>query len=358
MPPDALADQVRRNCDISDARFAGHYSICGLALRLRDLYKWERGLAPWVEDDADKVLAWIGAREQLWEELQDQDFLPLTIGGTSFDPFDTVGINARLISRGLFYGAGYAQSLKPSFVLGPVETRLAHNGLDVIHLGHELARDLLTLPAFSQDDTVVLRKASARLFVWDQIAYITPSRKPYLAYALQRAGLSAADPARLRAHFPSLMERLYDLFVRHEIGERLDVAFASDRWRAMIAAFPHTPIELLVRAVKDLLADTGPHGPLPGLIAQRETVALGFYMVFHDGLGRQLFPSMRAAFERFTHTGSWTDLAAAVGHIHQEASDHASRLLTLFDQGREQGDLESAAEKIQRTFLAPLQAHP
>jgi hypothetical protein len=39
--------QVLRNCDISDADHAGFYSICGLALRLRDLYKWENQLPPW-----------------------------------------------------------------------------------------------------------------------------------------------------------------------------------------------------------------------------------------------------------------------------------------------------------------------
>ena len=41
-----IADQIARNCAVSDARYAGCYSVCGLALRLRDLYKWEKGLAP------------------------------------------------------------------------------------------------------------------------------------------------------------------------------------------------------------------------------------------------------------------------------------------------------------------------
>ena len=40
-----MTEQVLRNCHISYARHAGLYSICGLALRLRDLYKWEMGLA-------------------------------------------------------------------------------------------------------------------------------------------------------------------------------------------------------------------------------------------------------------------------------------------------------------------------
>ena len=46
-----LANQVLHNCYISDSRFAGNYSICGLAMRLRDLYKWENGFEPWLEKD-------------------------------------------------------------------------------------------------------------------------------------------------------------------------------------------------------------------------------------------------------------------------------------------------------------------
>ena len=51
-----IVSQVLENCNISDSQHAGVYSICGLALRLRDLYKWEKGLEPWVEDDSVEIL--------------------------------------------------------------------------------------------------------------------------------------------------------------------------------------------------------------------------------------------------------------------------------------------------------------
>ena len=90
----ALIEQVRYNCSLSDARFAGHYSICGLALRLRDLFKWEQRMAPWEERDAAEVLHWIDRKEQLWERIQGEDFVPLDIDGTVYDPFDSAAINA------------------------------------------------------------------------------------------------------------------------------------------------------------------------------------------------------------------------------------------------------------------------
>ena len=351
---DTLIEQVRYNCDISDARFAGHYSICGLALRLRDLFKWEHRLAPWEERDAADVLEWIGRKEQRWERLQNEDFVPIAIDGANYEPFDTIGINTCLAPRGLYYGAGYAQSLKPSFVLGQVDDCTHHAGLSVMQLGDELARDLLTLPALSQGANIVLRKEAARLFVWDQIFYITPSRRPFLTYALQHAGIQDVGPASLQIHFGPLLEGLYDIFIRHEIGERNDTFFDADAWRAMIAAFSHTPIELLVRAVKDALADTGPDGPLRPIIAKRQAVALGFYLVFHDGLGKQLFPEMRAAFEAFEPTGQWGVMDAAVRAIHHKAGSYAARLLDLYAQGRSRGDLAWAGERIRREFLAPV----
>ena len=58
-----IKNQVQRNCDISDSKHAGLFSVCGLALRLRDLYKWDNGLAPWVE----KGLFW--GRSLFWGRI-------------------------------------------------------------------------------------------------------------------------------------------------------------------------------------------------------------------------------------------------------------------------------------------------
>jgi len=43
----SLACQIKHNCNISDARYWGMYSLCGLLLRLRELYKVEKGIRPW-----------------------------------------------------------------------------------------------------------------------------------------------------------------------------------------------------------------------------------------------------------------------------------------------------------------------
>ena len=118
---DAITSQVLENCSISDSRHAGLYSICGLALRLRDLYKWEKGLDPWVEKDSAEILEWIGNKEEEWETLVDKEFKDITIFDRRYDPFETQTINTVLEPYGLLYGAGYVRSLKPTFFLAVVE---------------------------------------------------------------------------------------------------------------------------------------------------------------------------------------------------------------------------------------------
>jgi hypothetical protein len=110
-----ISRQILKNCDISDANNAGMYSICGLALRLRDLYKWEQCLPPWEERDSGEVLEWIETRKNRWNQCVDDEFQPISLNGQTFDPFDTAGINAVLAPHSSFYGAGYARSLKPTF---------------------------------------------------------------------------------------------------------------------------------------------------------------------------------------------------------------------------------------------------
>ena len=55
-PDPLLLTQIQHNCDVSDARDHGIYSMCSLVLKLRNLYKWERGLEPWSEPDSADLL--------------------------------------------------------------------------------------------------------------------------------------------------------------------------------------------------------------------------------------------------------------------------------------------------------------
>ena len=64
MDEDLIRD-VKLNCDISDAKYWGYFSVCGLLMRYRDLFRSEMGLKPWSEISRTEIAAWLrehGAR--------------------------------------------------------------------------------------------------------------------------------------------------------------------------------------------------------------------------------------------------------------------------------------------------------
>ena len=330
---DDITRQILHNCDISDAYHAGMYSICGLALRLRDLFKWEKRLPPWEEKDSSEVLEWIETKEIKWEQYKENDYVKLTINGKKFDPFDTVGINKVMEPHKLFYGAGYAHGLKPSFFLATIEEKTNINGTTIYTLDRELARDLLTIPALTQNSCVLLRQESAKLFLWDKIVYIKKSGRPALKFALEECGLKEQHPKILKRSLTKILAAQKEAFIYHEIGELNDTNFDRRLWREIIAAFPHSPVEFLARAVKDLLADTNEYGTLQYIIKERKTASMAFYAAFLDGLAKEFFPELPACFQRFTQARDWDIINQAVSCGYNTATKHAELITDLYRKG-------------------------
>jgi len=347
-----LIEQIRHNCSISDCRYAGTYSVCGLALRLRDLYKWEKGLEPWVEEDSSVVLEWIGEKEEEWDKLEGQEFAEITVAGKTFDPFDVEGLNAVVVPQGLFYGAGYVQGLKPSFLLAElVETREVE-GFSVSVLGRELARDLLTVPALSQGNSILVRKESAKVFLWNLIFFLKKSSRDALRFALDAYGVSDHYPKALKENFARVCEDEVETYIYHELGELKDTNFDREAWRNIVAAFPHSVVEFFVRAVKDLLADTNEHGKLSYIIRERKAASLALYTAFLDGLRKVLFPELTEAFRDFQTTHQWKPVEEARSSGYHAARAHAEAITEIYRRGKE--DMAWVEKEIEKTVLEPL----
>jgi hypothetical protein len=349
-----LIDQIRYNCSISDCRYAGTYSVCGLALRLRDLYKWERGLEPWVEEDSSVILEWIGKKEDEWDKLEEREFAGISVDGTTYDPFDVEGLNAILAPHGLFYGAGYVQGLKPSFLLADlVETRQVE-GFPVYVLGREHARDLLTVPALSRDSSILMRKESARIFLWNLIFFLKKSSREALRLALETYGVPDNHPKALKENFARICEDEVEAYIYHEVGELKDTDFDREVWRSLIAAFPHTIIEFFVRALKDMLADTNDYGKLRYIIQQRKAASLALHAAFLDGLRRMLFPELVEAFREFKETRNWELVERARLGGYGAARERAELITEIYRTGKQKEDMAWAGREIEKTVLGPL----
>lgn len=349
-----VAEQVLQNCDIADSQHAGLFSICGLAMRLRDLYKWEKGLDPWIEKDSNEILEWIEAKEQTWEALTDTKFNQIEVLGNKYDPLAIEEINAVLEPYGFFYGGGFARSLKPTFFLAPIKEKKEINGYSVHILGRELARDLLTLPALTQDNGVLVRQEAARLFFWDQIFYIKKSGQAALKFALKNYGLKNQNPEEIHRNLERIIAAETDTYIYHELGELQDTVFDRDLWRDLIAAFPHTVIELLARTVKDLLADTNEYGTLRHIIKERKTSSLAFYVAFIEGLTKEMFPEIVEAFRDFMNTRDWGVIEQAVADGYSTAEYYANEIGSIFLKGRQRDDNKWIENEMAVRLLRPL----
>jgi len=345
-----VTDQVLGNCNIADAQHAGLYSICSLALRLRDLYKWENRLDPWIENDPSEVLKWIGDKEETWETLADKDFEDITLLGYRFDPFDVKGINAILEPHGYIYGGGYARRLKPSFFLAAIEGKKEINGITIFVLGEELARDLLTIPALSQDKYIYVRKESARLYLWDQIFYVKNSGRYALKFGLENYGIKEQSLGNLQRNLSRIADNETETYIYHELGEMQDTVFERRTWQEIIATFPHTPIELLTRTVKDLLADTSEYGTLTYIIEERKTSSLAFYVAFLESFTKTLFPQIIEAFKDFTQTRDWevVEQAKVVGY--HAAKSRAEVIIDVYRTGKQKNDMKWVENEIAKQF--------
>ena len=350
----ALKKIIQSNCDISDAQGSGIFSICGMALRLRDLNKWEKGFKPWEENDPGKLIDWIDRKEQKWETIEGQAFAPLTLLDQLYDPFDTVEINSILEPYGLFYGAGYAHSLKPTFFLAHIEETYKLAGIKIVALEKELIRDLLTIPALNQDNTIIIRRDAARIFLWDQMIYLKKSGQRYLHFALTQCGLPDTGIESRKNHFESILSVQEQTYIYHEIGEITETDLDHQTFRELVSLFPNSTVELITRTVKDLLADTGPHGPLQYIISTKNTAGLAFYVAFQDGLFKPMFPQLRAVFEKFASDRDWEGIEHTRQKGYAMARQYALDIVDIYNSASDKKSMDQVADQINNTLVQPL----
>jgi hypothetical protein len=358
MTDGSLLKSIKHNCDISDARDNGIYSICTLVLKLRNLYKWEHGLEPWEEHDSPVLLDWIAAKEEYWQAINAEPFSPIPINGEGIDPFLLPVINRHLSVNNYFYGAGYGRSMKAVFFMAEILEERQVGGCPTLILGKEKARELSSPFAMLQDGIIFIRKDPMRFFFWDQIQEINPSCRIAMqqalgAYDLMKDGCSL-DREKLISIFDHVVDEELEIFIYHEVGESQENLLDSSKLKEIIAAYPATALELLARAVKDILADTHPMGLLSHIVGMEKKSSLGFYISFLDGIRKLLCPGLNEASKKFWDNGDWSLLQYAIMECRQKNEAIAYKLLDM-NQRLDKGE---SPEKVRiwagKNVLAPL----
>jgi hypothetical protein len=359
MPPlkfHPLIRQVRENCRIASAGQAGQYSLCGLVLRLRALYKWEHGLPPWREPDPQVVLSWVEGRERQWEDVEGHNWQPLAWNGASFDPFQVAELNEFLIPQGLAYGAGLARGLAPTFFLGELAEMRRLEELTILVLDRDLARDLDGTPALCQGNLIYARKQALAFYLWDRFSDPTQQTNRFLKIALDAYGLSLGnllqDPENFRDQLDALLDAELEAVIRHEIGEALEPSLKT-AFHFFLEHFPQTRAELWIRGLKDVLAEVNEWGRLAYFIREQAWPCLAMMLALRPGLYSILLPELEPAFRQLHATGDWEVLEEtridALGRFRQIASD-LNDILTPHHLNPS----PEALEAIQERFIIPL----
>lgn len=300
-------ENIKYNCDVSDAKYWGYFSICGLLMRYRDLFRSERGLAPWDALQRDEIGDWIHRKESRWPELETADFRDLTVDGKTYDPFDVLGINAALRSRNLLYGAGYGMYLKPTFFLAELEDSTETGGQLVYTAGREYVRDLLTTAGMRQERCIFIRHDPLLVLLWDKYQESRARPESALAEAFSLYGLKGDFfPGNgFRAAFHTMAAQYTEVLLRHELAEAFEDV---PEWKNILMAAGERSVEHFIRSVKDLIADTSPQGPLKRIIEIRDSAGLTLFAAFLDGYRRVLFPELREACRRLLRDSDWETL--------------------------------------------------
>ena len=332
----ALVQAVQTNCHIADARHATELSLCTYLLQMREFYRWEQGAAPLAPLPRDAVGSWLAAREALWADLEERDFVPVPVAGGDFDPFDTTAIAAQLLPHGLAYSAGEVAPGRASFFVAELERVERRGEVDLWICGAELARAVAAPPAALQGATILLRRQSLRRWWCER----------YEAWTLKRQ--AGAFKAALAAHgfdegaAAAELHRIADLdaetLVLHELGEFEAGRRLDPDWQAMRAALASRRADVFVRAARDHCADC--LVTLPALLARGDGAALHAWFANLEGVRELLFPRLWPAY------AAWCDgdAGVALGTVVAQGAAHwpqvCARVLALH---RERGAEAPAA---------------
>lgn len=289
-----LQATVQKNCHISDALHAGNYTLCIYLMKMREFYRWENRFPFGTALPKEQVGNWLRQRESLWDEMENQRFEPLTIHHNQFDPYDNANINALLNEQELVYSGGIGYQAKAHFFLARLEHKEVVDDYQILISGEEYARDLSAPPAMSNDKTIYIRRESLKRFLWEKSEEAGWHKgESALGLALQAYGFTGGSVEALEAMTEAELQTVLD----HEIGEIKAGKLLGPQWEELLVSLPLARTELMLRAIRDHLADA--ISTLPRLLQRQNKAAIHFYIANLSNMRKHLYPKLLEAYQNW-----------------------------------------------------------
>jgi hypothetical protein len=337
-----LQKDIKFNCDVSDAQYWGFFSVCGLLLRYRDLYRSEKGIKPWSEINRQDIGAWIENKEARWPELEHTGFRDLLIDNKSYEPFNAAGINDAIRKQGLVYGAGYGMYMKPTFFLAQLRSFRTISGLTVSTSGTEYVRDLFTSPGMLQGKNIFLRLEPLMVLLLYKFSELNTRRVTALEDAFAHYGFHHKQiiDQTFEKRLWELTDRYADVLLNHEIAEFHE---NIPEWKDLLTLAGDRKAEHYLRAVKDLIADTSDYGPYKRIIDLQDRGALGLTIALMEGYRKVIYPEMQEAYREFARSNDWSVIEEARKNGYRELRLRRDRIVDLY---HEKGGKESFHKQL------------
>lgn len=303
---DTLIRDIKFNCDVSDAKYWGYFSVCGLLMRYRDLFRSEMGLKAWSEVPHDEIIGWIRAKESRWPDLERAEFHDLNINGTTYNPFDIEGINRAIKDQGLLYGAGYGMFMKPTFFLADLTSQKVIDNLTASTTKKEYARDLFASPGMLQGENIIIRFEPLETILWDKYSGLG-SKSTVTGDSLKSCTITHRfardiDEHTLVEQMAELSTRYADFLLLHEIAEFRE---GIPEWAELLTQAGTREAEQYLRTIKDLIADTSESGPLKKIITAQDRESLTLAIELRESFFGVFYPELGEAFQQLLKTNDW-----------------------------------------------------
>lgn len=332
-----VARAVQQNCHIADANHAGDYTLCIYLLKMRELYRWEQNEAFSKALPNDSVGKWLRQREALWDSLEQQNYQDITIESESFAPFESDLINQNLQQHNLVYSGGMGINNRPHFFLAELDSAEQHQDYSLFIAGKEYARDMSAPPAMSQQNTIYIRKESFRRLLWEKLETWRWNKPDN---ALGRAFACYDCEKDLDNALAQMTDVEVENVVQHERGEIKAGHLLGVKWEELLFSLPHSKASLMLRAIRDHLADS--LTTLPTLLETNSEPSWHFYFGNISNMRKHLFPSLFKGYDEWYQSGSLSTMSEIITQSQQHWLNLCQQVLEISDD-----DFKSKQHKIE-----------
>lgn len=332
-----LTKTIQHNCHIADASHAGDYTLCIYLLKMREFYRWEQD-ETFSTNLANKTVGkWLRQREELWDGLEDSEYLNIEIGKKSLSPFESDSINENLQKHQLVYSGGIGINNRPHFFLAELDISEQHKDYNLYIAGKEYARDMSAPPAMSQQNNIYIRKESFRRLLWEKLETWRWNKPDN---ALGRAFACYDCEKNLDLALIQMTDAEVNNVIQHERGEILAGHLLGEKWQTLLFSLPHSTASIMLRAIRDHLADS--LTTLPALLLSNSAPSWHFYFGNLNNMRKDLFPSIIKGYNEWHET----DSLSKMGDIIAQGREHWLQLCQEILQINEP-DIKSQQTEIQ-----------